>query len=210
MTSNFNLTATIRTKLGSPNSRRAREAGSLPAIIHVANGKNLNILVNAKEFERQYFKGNILTTIVELDLDGKKINAVSHKIEMDPVTDRPIHVDFIPFAKDEQIKVQTKVKFTNQDKSPGIKRGGFLHIVFRKVGVVCSPDAIPESIEIDLGSFRMGSKVKSDDLQLPEGVKLVKRSSFIIASILGRGSKDEDGEAETAAAPAAAPAAAKK
>ena len=208
MTSNFNLKANLRNVLGSADSRRMRKAGHLPAIIRIKNGENLNILVNAKDFEHQYFKGNVLTTAVEIDLDGKKISAISNKVELHPVTDRPIHVDFIPFSENEKIKVYAKLNFVNQDKSIGLKKGGFLHVVLRKVPVICSSNAIPESIEIDVANARVGSKIRTSSLNLPEGVELANKDC-LIASIIGRGSKDDDQGsegAEGAAAPAATPA----
>ena len=205
MTSNFNLKANLRNTLGSADSRRARKAGQLPAVIRIKNGTNLNIIVDAKDFEHQYFKGNVLTSTVEIELDGKKISAIPHKVELDPVTDRPIHVDFVPFVKDAKVKVHAKIKFTNQDKSPGLKKGGFLHIVLRKVAIICSPNAIPAVIEIDISSARVGTKIKSDDLQLPAGVEVSEKNGFIIASIIGRGSKDDEDKA--AGAEGSAPAA---
>ncbi|MCE3255332.1 MAG: rplY [Rickettsiaceae bacterium] len=203
MTSNFNLKANLRSTLGSAYSRRARKAGQLPAVVHGKNGENLNILVDVKEFEHQYFKGNILTSVVEIELDGKKISAIPHKIELDPVTDRPIHVDFIPFTKGEIIQAKTKIKFINQDKSPGLKRGGFLHVVLRKVAILCKSDVIPEVIEVDIASARVGAKIKGSDLKLPNGVELAKKNEFIIASIIGRGSKDDEDKAAPGAEGAA-------
>ncbi|MES2677294.1 MAG: 50S ribosomal protein L25/general stress protein Ctc [Pseudomonadota bacterium] len=205
---NFNLKANLRKVIGSADSRRVRKAGQLPAVIRIKNGENLNITVDAKDFEHQYFKGNVLTSAVEIELDGKKITAIPHKIELDPVTDRPIHVDFVPFSKNDKIKVHAKLKFINQDKSSGLKRGGFLHIVLRKVAILCDSNSIPEVIEIDVASAKVGSKIKSEDLKLPNGAELAgKKTSFIIASIIGRGSKEDDAAATGAEGAAAAPAA---
>ena len=213
MTFNFNLKANLRHTLGSPDSRRVRKAGQLPAVIRIKNGENLNITVDAKDFEHQYFKGNVLTSVVEIELDGKKITAIPHKVELDPVTDRPIHVDFIPFSKNDKVKVSAKLKFINQDKSSGLKRGGFLHIVLRKVAILCDSNSIPEAIEVDVAALKVGSKIKSEDLKLPNSVELAKKTSFIIASIIGRGSKDDDAATAEGAATtpgAAAPAAGAK
>ncbi len=209
MTSTFTLKANLRTVLGSAESRRIRKAGQLPAVVRIKNGTNLNIIFDIKDFEHQYFKGNILTSKVEIELDGNKIFAIPHKVELDPVSDRPIHVDFIPFEKDERVKVYAKLNFANKDRSPGLKRGGFLHIVLRKVAILCSSNSIPEAINIDVAAARVGGKIKSEDLILPEGVELVKKTSFIIASIIGRGSKEDDAGAE-GSAPAAAAAGDKK
>ena len=199
MTSNFNLKAISRQTLGSADSRRARKEGNIPSVIHNKNGENQNILVNSREFEREYFKGNIQTTVVEIELDGKKISVIPHKIEIHPVTDRPIHIDFLPFAKGEKVKVKTKLKFTGRDKSPGIKRGGFLHIALRKIEVICNADQIPETIEIDISKLRVGAKIRSTDLNLPAGVALAEKNVLNIASILGRGAKSDEDKAADAA-----------
>lgn len=210
MTSSFNLKASTRQTLGSADSRRVRKAGQIPAIILGANGKNLNIVIDAKDFEHQYFKGNVQTSKAEIELDGKKILAIAHKIELDPVSDRPVHVDFLPVEKNKKVKAHVKLKFVGQDKSPGIKRGGFLHVVARKVTVLCSSDVIPDIIEVDISSSKVGVKIRNEDLKLPEGVSLVNKGSALIASMLGRASKEEDEKAATPEAAAAAPAAGAK
>ncbi len=205
MTSNFNLKANLRTTLGSSDSRRVRKAGQVPAVIYNNNGENLNIAVDGKDFEHQYFKGNILTTIADIELDGKKLQVIARKVDLNPVTDKPEHIDFAQFNKDATVKVKTRLNFINKDRSIGLKRGGFLHVVLRKLEILCNPNSIPESIDIDVAALRVGDKIRSKDLQLPEGVKLVQKNAFTVASIIGRGSKEDD-KAETAVE-AAAPAA---
>jgi large subunit ribosomal protein L25 len=202
----FNLKANLRKTLGSADSRRSRKSGQLPAVIYKKGSENLNIVVDSKDFEHQYLKGNVFTTVVEIELEGKKLQALARKIEFNPVTDKPEHVDFVQFEKKSLVKAQVKLNFINKDRSIGLKRGGFLHVVLRRVEVLCSPDSIPQTIEIDTASLKVGSKVRSQDLQLPEGVKIAKKDNFIIASIIGRGSKDDD-KAEAVADGAAAPAA---
>ncbi len=208
MTSIFNLKANLRTDLGSSDSRRVRKAGQVPAVIYSSgkDSKNLNIVIDAKDFEHQYFKGNIFTTVAHIELDGKKLQVIARKVEVNPVTDKPEHVDFVKLDKGQDIKVKAKINFINQDKSIGLKRGGFLHVVMRKVEVLCNPDAIPDSVDMDTAALRVGSKIRTGDLQLPEGVKLAGKSSALVASIIGRGSKEADkadASAEGAASPAA-------
>jgi large subunit ribosomal protein L25 len=201
MTSNFNLKANLRNSLGSADSRRTRKAGNITCVIVDKKGENLNILINAREFEREYFKGNIQTTIVEIELDGKKINTIPHKIEIHPVTDKPIHVDFIAFEENTEVRVKSKIKFTGIDKSSGIKKGGFLHIALRKVEIICNPNEIPEFVEVDISQLRVGAKIRSTDLILPANIKLANKKLFNIGSILGRGAKSEEEAAEAGAVP---------
>lgn len=199
------LKAEKRENLGSLVAKKIRKAGKIPAVIYSKDG-NINLSVDTKEFEHEYFKGTALTSVVELDLDGKKIKVIAHKVELDPVSDRPVHIDFFNCQESKTIRAQAKLVFTNQDKSPGLKRGGFLHVVLRKVDLICENEkSIPSQIQIDLGSAPVGIKIRGFDLQLPAGVKLAKKDSFLIASIIGRASKED--EAATPAAGAAAPAA---
>jgi large subunit ribosomal protein L25 len=205
MTSTFNLKANLRTTLGSSDSRRIRKAGQVPAVIYNKGSENLNIVVDSRDFEHQYFKGNVFTTVAHIELNGKKLQAIARKVELNPVTDKPEHVDFVQFDKGATVKVQAKLNFINKDKSVGLKRGGFLHVVLRKIEILCNPDLIPDSIDIDTATLRVGSKIRTGDLQLPENVKLSGKPDSLVASIIGRGSKDDD-KADTTtegAAPAA-------
>jgi large subunit ribosomal protein L25 len=208
MTISFDLKASERKSLGSSDSRRIRKAGQIPATINSKDGQAVHITVNAKDLEQEYFKGNIFTTVVNINLDGKNVKTIPHKIDFNPVTDRPTHIDFVRFEKDQKVKSKVKLNFTNKEKSPGLKKGGFLHIVLRKVELLCEANSIPEAIEIDIGSMQVGAKIKSFDLKLPDGVELAKKSNYIIGSIIGRGSKADEDEAKAGAtAEGAAPAA---
>jgi large subunit ribosomal protein L25 len=198
MTISFDLKASERKSLGSSDSRRIRKAGQIPATINSKDGKVVHVTVNAKDLEQEYFKGNIFTTVVNIDLDGKHIKTIPHKIDFNPVTDKPIHVDFVRFEKDQKVKSKVKLDFTNKDKSPGLKKGGFLHIVLRKVELLCDANSIPAVIEVDIGATQVGSKIRSFDLKLPNGAELAKKSNYIIGSVIGRGSKADEDEAKAA------------
>jgi len=202
MTTTFNLKANPREKTGSAESRRIRKSGQVPAVIHNKDGKSVHISVVGKELEREYLKGNLFSSIAEIELNGKKIKAIPHGIELNPVTDRLDHVDFVGFESNSKVKAKVKLAFINRDKSPGIKKGGFLHIVLRKIEVICDPKAIPEAIEIDVGASQVGTKFRGSNLNLPKDVVLTNKSNFIVASLLGRGSKVEE-EAAAATTPAA-------
>lgn len=205
---NVVLKAEKREKLGSLEAKKIRKAGKIPAVIYSAKG-NINLAIDAKEFEHEYYKGTSLTSVIELDVAGKKTKVIAHKVELDPVSDHPIHIDFFNCEESKVIKAQPKLNFTNQDKSPGLKRGGFLNIVLRKVSVVCeSSKTIPEKIDIDVGSMQVGQKIRGNDLSLPAGVSLLENGKFLVASITGRSTKAEETAATTAGTPAAGAAAA--
>jgi large subunit ribosomal protein L25 len=198
------LKAEKRENIGSSAAKKIKRAGRIPAVIYAKDG-NINLSLDVKEFEHEYFKGNSLTSVVELELNGKKIKVIAHKVELDPVSDRPVHVDFLNCEQAKTIRAKPKLVFTNQEKSPGLKKGGFLHIVLRKVELLCeSEKAIPEKIEIDVGSTQVGHKIRANNLKLPAGTKLAEKGNFLIASVIGRGKAEEEEKAAVAATDAAA------
>ena len=206
---NLVLKAEKRDQLGTLKAKKIRRAGRIPAVIYSAKG-NINLTVDAKEFEHEYYKGNCQTTVIELEVAGKKTKVIAHKIELDPVSDHPIHIDFLNCDEVKAVRAQPKINFINQDKSPGLKRGALLNIVLRKVAVLCENiKSIPEKIDVDIGTMQVGQKIRGVDLRLPAGVTLAENGKYLIASIVGRASKTDAEEAATAAAAggAAAPAA---
>lgn len=205
------LKAEKREQLGTAASRRLKTSGRIPAVIYAKDG-NVNLSVDGREFEAEYFKGDLQATVVELDLDGKKTKVIAHKIEVDPVSDRPVHIDFFGCDNSKKIRAKAKIQFTNRDKSLGLKRGGLLNITARKVEVVCDNEkSIPQTIAVDAGSLHIGHKVRASDLNLPAGVKLTRKDNFLVASITGRGKSEEPAAGEAPAkGEAAAPEAAAK
>ena len=202
------IKAEKREQLGSAAARKLKNAGHIPAVIYSSTKGNTNLSLPVKEFEQEYFKGNLATTVIELELGGKKVKVIAHKIDLDPVSDRPVHVDFYSCEENKGIIAKPKLTFLNQEKSPGLKKGGFLHIVLRKVEVVCENEkSIPEKIEIDAGALHIGSKIRAENIKLPAGVKFAKKGNFLIGSIVGRGKSEEEAATPAAGAPAAGAAA---
>lgn len=198
------LKAEKREHLGSSAAKKIRKSGLIPAIIYSKKG-NVNLSLDGRQFERKYFEGDALATIMEVEFDGKKSKVIAHKIELDPVTDCPIHVDFFDCEESKTIRAKPRLVFVNQEKSPGIKKSGFLHVVLRRVEVICdSGETIPEKIEVDVGSLHIGNKIRAKDLKLPTGVKLAAKDDFLIGSLIGRGKSEE--EQAAAATSEAAPA----
>ena len=186
-----------REKFGTAATKKLRNSGQIPAIIYSEKG-NVNLSVNSREFEKEYHRSDILTKVIELELDGKKIKAIPHRIDVDPVSDRPTHIDFIDLQGAKSIKAKPKVIFKGREKSPGLKKGGFLHVVKRRVSVLCKDESvIPETLEVRIDSLHMAAKIYSTDITLPEGVKYNQKGKFLIASIIGRGKSETE---ETAAA----------
>lgn len=186
------LKAQKRENIGSAAVKKIKREGFIPAIIYGAK-ESQNISVDLKDFETLYLKTLALTTVVELDIDGKKTKAIAHKIELDPVTDRPVHVDFFNCDEDKNIKAKARLNFLGKDKSPGLKRGGFLNTVLRRVELICdNASVIPHTVDLDASKLHLGSKITSADVKLPAGTKFAKKGTFLIASITGRGKSGED------------------
>ena len=203
------LKAEKREKLGTLEARKLRRAHRIPAVILSKNG-NINLSLSQKDFDHEYEKGSILTSVLELEFDGKKTKVIAHKVDLDPVSDHPIHVDFLLCEDAKAVRAKPKIKFVGQDKSPGLKKGGFLHVVLRRAEVVCdSAKNIPSEITVDVSPLHVGAKIRASKVVLPAGVKFAKGADFLIASIIGRGKSEED-KAATPADGAAAPAAAAK
>lgn len=208
----FQIKAEKREKFGSSEARRIKKSGNTPAII-LSKAGNLNITLNSKDFEVEFKKGNIQSKVIEIEIDGRKIKSIAKDIELDPVSDKIIHVDFINIEDGEKVRAWPKVEVLNSDKSPGIKKGGFLNKRLRKVEVICdNVDQIPESIQIDVAKLQVGGKIRKDDINPGEGIKFATSRNFLFLSITGRGkSASDDAAADDAAAVAAAgDAAAKK
>ncbi len=176
-----------RAEFGSRATKNLRKSGNIPAIIY-NKSKNLDLVIDANSFEKEYFKGNLPATVVEIELGNKKLRAIAHDITLDPVTDKPIHVDFISCDSADNIRAKPKFKFEGREKSPGLKRGGFLNVALRRVDVLCSSKStIPTEITVDVGSLHISDKVRASDIKLPEGVKFSSKNNFLICSITGRG-----------------------
>jgi len=198
------LKAEVREQVGSLASKKIKREGLIPAVIY-SKEKNINISLNSRDFEQQYLKGVTLTSVIDLEISGKKTRVIAHKIDLDPVSDRPVHVDFMICETNKPIRAKPKINFSNQDKSPGLKKGGFLHIVARSLEVLCDGEkSIPQTIEADVSSMHVGNKFRASNLKLPSGVNLLKKGDFLIASIIGRGKSEEDKTATTATATATA------
>lgn len=191
------LQANKREVIGTSAATKIKKQGQIPAIIYSAK-ENINISLNQKEFEILYYKTTALTTVVEINIDGTKVKAIAHKIDTDPVTDRPIHIDFFNCDSNKDIKAKPRLIFTGKDKSPGLKRGGFLHTVLRRVEIICdNADAVIDEIEIDASKLHLGDKLTSQDVKLPQGTKFSKKGQFLIASVTGRGKSEDDKAATT-------------
>jgi large subunit ribosomal protein L25 len=207
------LKATARPRAGKGAARQARREGHVPAVIYGDNKTPETISIEYNTLWKQVLKGHFTSTAFELDVDGKKHVVLARDLQVDPVKDTPLHVDFQRVGKDGVIRVSIPVRFVNETASPGLKRGGVLNIVRHDIEVFCPYERIPQFFEADLTGLEIGRSVHISAIKLPEGVSsVIKGRDFTIATIAGALKGDDEAAAATpgaegAAAPAAGAAA---
>jgi large subunit ribosomal protein L25 len=206
----YELKAEAREKVGKGSARETRRNGKVPAVIYGDKQPPLAIALPYKELYYKIHGGGFMTTIATIDVDGKKIQVLPKDYQLDPIRDFPMHVDFLRIGKDTVVTVEIPVHFINEEKSPGIKRGGVLNVVRHEVEFTVPANAIPEFITLDLAGTDIGDSLHISAVKLPAGVKpTITDRDFTIATIASSSAmkevEDEAGE-EAAPAPAAAPA----
>ena len=178
------LKATARPSVGKGAARAERRAGRVPGVIYGNNQPPLPISVEDKELRLRILAGRFLTTIYDIELDGKKHRVLPRDFHLDPVKDFPIHVDFMRLSAGQVIRVEVPVHFSGQEASPGLKRGGTLNIVRHTVELFAPAEAIPEFLGASLSGLDINDGVHISDIKLPEGVRPVIRDrDFTIATI---------------------------
>jgi len=196
------LEAQLREKSGTGTAREIRRNGYVPGIIYGANKQEIRIAVPFKELTRLHHKGCFKSTVIEISVNGKKYKALPKAMQFHPVTDAIEHIDFV-FLGDKEQKVDVKIQYEGVERSLGVKRGGFFNIVNRSIPLICNVKNIPQSINIDVSKMRINDSLKAHDIPLPAGCTHGKKNNYIVATITGRGGKQDD-EADKAAAAAPA------
>ena len=167
---------------GEVNSLRIN--GNIPAIIYGGSKKNQKISLSKKILINLIENENFLSNIISLNLDGKSENVLPKEVTYDPITDEPIHIDFLRIVKGAKVIIEIPVKFINNDKSPGLKRGGVLNIVRRKVELKCLSENIPNELVVDLADVDIGASFKISSIRLPENVTpTIQGRDFVIATL---------------------------
>src|SRR5690606_9155235 len=173
-----------RDRAGKGAARAARRAGLVPAVIYGEKQPPELITVEPRELFREVSKSGFYVTLFDLDLNGKKQRVIPRDVQFDPVSDRPIHADFMRVGAHTRLTVNVPVHFRNQEAAPGIKRGGVLNVVRHEIELVVSPENIPQSIDIDLTGLEIGDGIHISMVKLPEGVRpLIADRDFTIATI---------------------------
>lgn len=178
------LRAEPRDASGKGGAFRTRQAGFIPGIVYGGPEAPRKVRVDALTFSKLYGTGKLSSTLFMLELDGEKTRVIPRAIQLDPVTDRPIHVDFMRLAEGARIALHIPVHFRGQEASPGLKRGGVVNIVRHTVELYCPADNIPAFIEGDLSGLDIGDSLHISAFTLPEGVRpVIQGRDFTVATL---------------------------
>jgi len=179
-----NLKATKRGTVTNGQLNKLRESGFIPAILYGGKDPNTKISVEKKFVKNILNSESFLSTVLELDVDGSKLKVIPRDVAYNVISDEPIHIDFMRVVAGTKIMLEIPVKFINHNDCPGLKVGGVLNIVRRKVELKCPADNIPEEIIIDLKGLEIGSSIKISFVKLPENVTpTILGRDFVIATV---------------------------
>jgi large subunit ribosomal protein L25 len=202
MSDTLTLPAERRERAGKGASRALRREGRIPAVIYGGKEEPTTIHVEEKELVRQLMTGHFMNSIVNIEVGGETIRTLPKDVALHPVTDRPTHADFFRLSKDAKVDVSVPVIFINEEKSPGLKKGGVLNVVRHELELVCAADKIPGEIEIDVTGKDVGDSIHISEVNLPEGsASAITDRDFTIATLVAPSSlKKSEGDTSTEAA----------
>ncbi len=179
-----NLEANLRSKKSAGSNNILRKQGMVPGILYGGEEKNELISVPRKELKILLDQENFLSNVLKIKINDKEINVLPREVSFDVVTDEPIHVDFLRMVAGRKIVLEIPVKFINYEQSPGLKRGGVLNIVRRKVELKCPTESIPDELVVDLDGLDIGASIKISAIKLPENVSpTITGRDFVIATV---------------------------
>ncbi len=179
-----NLKATKRENLSTGSTNKLRAQGYIPAILYGGKDPNQNISISKKDITNIINSDTFLSKVLELDVDGKKEKVIPRDVAFHVVSEEPIHIDFMRIVSGKKIILEIPVKFINHPDSPGLKRGGVLNIVRRKVELRCPAENIPDEITVDLSGTDIGTSIKISSVKLPENViPTITDRDFVVATV---------------------------
>ncbi|HEY0107828.1 MAG TPA: 50S ribosomal protein L25/general stress protein Ctc, partial [Rhizomicrobium sp.] len=179
------LSAQPRSGTGKGAAYQARLTGLVPAVVYGGDAAPQNVAVDYRTLERAYQTGKFTTSLLMLDIAGTKTRVIPREVQVDPVTDRPVHVDFMRLGEGATVRLAIPVHFRNQGDSPGLKKGGVLNIVRHELELLCPAESIPEEIVVDLAGLDIHDSVHISSIALPEGVKpIIRGRDSTICSIV--------------------------
>jgi len=205
MSEQLTLSAETRERAGKGASRHLRREGRVPAVVYGANEKPMAIHLEEKGLVKALSSGHFMNSVVMIDAGGATTRTLPKDVQFHPVSDRPLHVDFLRISEHAKVTVAVPINFTDEEKSKGLKRGGVLNTVRHELELVCDAAEIPEEIAISLAGLDIGDSLHFSAITLPKGVEsAITDRDFTIATIVAPSGLKMDAE-DAAAAEAAAP-----
>ena len=178
------LEASIRNTKSKGEVNSLRQKGEVPAIIYGGSEKNQKISLSKKQIKNLIEQENFLSNIISLNIDSQSVKVLPREVSFDTLTDDPIHIDFLRIVKGAKIIIEIPVKFINNEKSPGLKRGGVLNIVRRKIELKCATENVPNELVVDLEGLEIGTSIKISSITLPENVTpTIQGRDFVVATV---------------------------
>jgi large subunit ribosomal protein L25 len=194
MSEQLTLSAEARERGGKGASRQHRRDGRVPAVIYGQKQTPISIHVEEKGLVRALSTGHFMNTVVMIDVGGQTVRTLPKDVQFHPVTDRPLHVDFFRIGEHTSVHVNVPVRFTDEEASPGLKRGAVLNIVAHELDLVCDAAEIPDEIVISLKGLEVGDTIHLSGIKLPQGAKSSLDPEFTIATVVAPSAlKSEEG-----------------
>lgn len=207
MTAATHLNVQLRDKTGKGASRALRREGRVPAVLYGGKDAPVHFSLDPLQLDRELHKPGFLSKIFDVSLGHKEEKALAREVHFHPVTDRPLHVDFMRVSKDKKITVSVPLHFINEEKSPGIKRGGVLNILIHNLDLICDIDHIPADLTIDLTGLEIHHTIHLKDLKLPEGVitahpeKDISLANIVAPTVMKKAGSEGEGSEASASTP---------
>ena len=203
MSDALHLPAETRERAGKGASRALRREGRVPAVIYGDKKEAVAIHVEARALNKLLGTGHFMNSLIQVEVNGVKTRTLPKDVAFDPVSDRPLHVDFFRLAKGAKVQVNIPVVFINQEDSPGLKRGGVMNVVRHELDLMCDADHIPDQIEIDVTGLEIGDSIHISSITLPKGAEsAITDRDFTIAGVTApsalKSSDDEAAEDDAA------------
>lgn len=191
-----NLSALRRERAGKGAARAVRREGRVPAVIYGGGQAPVSITLDFKETNRLIYAGHFLTTLFTIDVEGEKIRAIPRDYQLDVVRDFPMHVDFLRLGEGSMVKVEVPVHVIGQEASPGLKAGGALNLVHHSLEFMVPAENIPDHIDVDVSTAKIGDSIHVSAVSLPAGAKLISHEKDVtIATIVPAGGSKGEAEA---------------
>ena len=184
MAKETNIEASLRSGTGKSAVKKIIATGKIPSILYGLSEKPVNIAIDKISIQKELSAGGFLTRIFNLNIDGKKNLAIPRDVQFHPLSDQPVHIDFLRLAADSKITLDIPTKFINEESSPGLKRGGVLNINRRTIQLSCPANNIPEELVFDLSGLDIGDTIRISMTKLEEGVQpTITDRDFTVASV---------------------------